>query len=94
MEMILKLSQRGLFDQRYVRALLETVSLFPLGSFVVLSDHRLGRVIRSNGPAYDRPVIEVMGASQTGQPPIVDLSQAGELKVVRVIAGPADYRAP
>jgi hypothetical protein len=91
METILKLSQRGLFGHRYVRALLETVSLFPLGSFVVLSDHRLGRVIRSNGPAYDRPVIEVVGAPPSqGQPPIVDLSQATGLKVVRAIAGPVE----
>src|SRR5208283_5410057 len=32
METMLKLVRRGLFDHRFVRALLETVSLFPLGS--------------------------------------------------------------
>jgi HD-GYP domain-containing protein (c-di-GMP phosphodiesterase class II) len=94
METMLKLSRRGLFDQRFVRALLETVSLFPLGSFVALSDDRVGRVIRSNGRAYDRPVIEVVGASpHNGEVPIVDLSQATGLKVVRALAGPPELLA-
>ncbi len=94
METMLKLSRRGLFDRRFVRALLETVSLFPLGSFVALSDDRVGRVIRSNGPAYDRPVIEVAGKSpHDGELPIVDLSQATGLKVVRAIAGPPELLA-
>jgi HD-GYP domain-containing protein (c-di-GMP phosphodiesterase class II) len=94
METMLKLSRRGLFGQRFVRALLETVSLFPLGSFVALSDDRVGRVIRSNGPAYDRPVIEVTGTSpQQGELPIVDLSQTTGLKVVHVLAGPPELLA-
>jgi HD-GYP domain-containing protein (c-di-GMP phosphodiesterase class II) len=94
METMLKLSRRGLFGRRFVRALLETVSLFPLGSFVALSDDRVGRVIRSNGPAYDRPVIEVAGPSpHHGELPIVDLSQVTGLKVVRAIAGPAELPA-
>jgi HD-GYP domain-containing protein (c-di-GMP phosphodiesterase class II) len=94
METMLKLSQRGLFGQRFVRALLETVSLFPLGSFVALSDDRVGRVVRSNGPAYDRPVIELTGASpQQDELPIVDLSQTTGLKVVRALAGPPELLA-
>ena len=94
METMLKLSRRGLFGRRFVRALLETVSLFPLGSFVSLSDDRVGRVIRSNGPAYDRPVIEVAGQSpHNDELPIVDLSQATGLKVVRALAGPPESLA-
>jgi HD-GYP domain-containing protein (c-di-GMP phosphodiesterase class II) len=94
METMLKLSRRGLFGRRSVRALLETVSLFPLGSFVTLSDDRVGKVIRSNGPAYDRPVIEVAGGSpRNGDLPIIDLSQVTGLKVIHAIAGPSELLA-
>jgi hypothetical protein len=89
METMLELSRRGFFDHRFVRALPETVSRFPLGSFVALSDDRVGRVVRSNGPAYERPVVEVLGASpHDGEPPIIDLSRADGVKVVRALAGP------
>jgi hypothetical protein len=94
METMLKLARRGLFDHRFVRALLETVSLFPLGSFVALSDDRVGRVVRSNGPAYDRPVIEVVGRSpHDSELPIIDLSQATGVKVVLALAGPPESLA-
>ena len=49
MERILHDVKAGLLDPNVVSALLRTVSLFPIGSFVGLSDGRIGKVIRTNG---------------------------------------------
>ena len=44
--------KEGLFDSTVVRGLLHTVSLFPIGSFVELSDGRVGKTIF--GRSYTR----------------------------------------
>ncbi len=78
---------QGLYDAQVVRALLNTVSLFPIGSYVSLSDGRLGKVLRSNGDVYDRPVMEVWErANLGGAPAIVDMRDHPDLKVVRALA--------
>lgn len=77
----------GLYDAQVVRALLNTVSLFPIGSCVALNDGRLGKVIRSNGNTYDRPVLETWDKDNlTAAPVIVDMSALPDLKVVRALA--------
>ena len=65
---------RGLFDPQVARALLHTVSLFPLGSFVHLNDDRIGKVMRVNGAIYDRPIVECWERHDlNADPHIVDL---------------------
>lgn len=77
---------QGLYDAQVVRALLNTVTLFPLGSCAALSDGRVGKVIRSNGDIYDRPTMEVWDKNDlSAEPTIVDLRQYTELKVVRTL---------
>jgi HD-GYP domain-containing protein (c-di-GMP phosphodiesterase class II) len=81
---ILEDVKNGLFDPAVVRALLNTVSLFPIGSYVALNDGRVGKVIRSNGALYDRPVLEVWNRTNLfTRPEIVDLGQMPDLRVVR-----------
>ena len=76
----------GFYDPAAVRALLRTISLFPLGSFVSLQDDLVGKVIRSNPDRYDRPILEVWSRSDLTTPPqIVDLSQSG-LRIERTLA--------
>ena len=80
--------QQGLFEANDVRNLLRTVSLFPIGSFVALNDQRVGRVIRSNGDHYDRPVVELWESdAQDSEPTVVDLAQNPDLMVVRPLTG-------
>jgi HD-GYP domain-containing protein (c-di-GMP phosphodiesterase class II) len=77
----------GLYDTQVVRALLHTIGLFPLGSCVILSDHRVGKVIRGNGTVYDRPVLEVWRRSDLeARPAIVNLASEPDIKVVRAVA--------
>ena len=79
---ILKDTQRECYDRAVVRALLNTVSLFPIGSFVKLSDGRVGRVIRASQEQYDRPIIEAWDrANLTAEPGLIDLRQHEGLSV-------------
>lgn len=74
----------GLFDPQAVRALLNTVSLFPIGSYVELNNAWVGKTIRANGAAYDRPIVEVWRRNNlTTAPQVVDLAKAPDLKVVK-----------
>jgi hypothetical protein len=89
LKQILIAARDGLFDQTVVRALLNTISLFPLGSYVGLNDGSIAKVVRSNGGSYDRPVVEVQRRSGLPvKPDWIDLSQSQELKVIRALASP------
>ena len=82
-------TKTGLYDPDVVRALLKTVSLFPIGSHVALSDGRVGKVIRAKGADYDRPIIE---AWTRGDPlanrTIIDLSDQEDLRITNTLARP------
>lgn len=74
----------GLFDATVVRALVHTVSLFPIGSFVELADGRVGKTIRANGPAYDRPIVEIWQRTNlSAAPEVVDLLATDSQRVVK-----------
>jgi len=77
----------GLYDAIAVRALLKTISLFPIGSYVELTDARQGKVLRSNGDGYNTPIVEVWQPGQLfGESEIVDLKENDNLKVAKPIA--------
>ncbi len=84
-EELLFAAHRGRFDAAAVRTLLRVVALYPIGSCVWLNDGRVGRVLRSNPRAVDRPMIVAMNLDR--DPPeleTVDLSTRLELSVVRI----------
>ncbi len=75
-----------------VRALLNVVALFPIGSHVQLSDGSEARVIRRGNGPYTAPVVQRVGADRRlrmdkGHSSIVDLSQS-ELKVTAPLPHP------
>ena len=47
----------GKLDNSVVRAFLDTMSLFPVGSYVRLSDGTLARVLRPNGGEHKKPIV-------------------------------------
>jgi HD-GYP domain-containing protein (c-di-GMP phosphodiesterase class II) len=84
-ETILQASRAGEFDSPSVRALLHTVSLFPVGSAVRLSDGRAARVLRANDGLFARPVVEAIDLSgQHHDVEIIDLAKNPELTIVGV----------
>ncbi|QDT39633.1 Cyclic di-GMP phosphodiesterase response regulator RpfG [Stratiformator vulcanicus] len=88
-EKILQDTRAGLFDPSAVRALLRTVSLFPLGSYVKLSDGREARVLRSNGEAFNSPTVEARSLEGTVE--VVDLSQQPGDDGVRIVKAIAEF---
>ncbi|MBA3315750.1 MAG: HD domain-containing protein [Planctomycetaceae bacterium] len=79
MEKMLRDANRGLFDTTALRGLLRTLSLFPIGSFVELSDGGIARVVRANDD-YCRPAVEISGE-------LIDLATS-PLKVVKAVPAP------
>ena len=91
LKQILLDTKNGLFDPDVVRALLQTVSLFPIGSYVRLNDGRTGKVIRASDQLYDRPIVEVVKSGDPShQPGVVDLAAQDEVKIIGALARP-DY---
>jgi len=87
---ILHDTKAGLFDSDVVRALLKSVSLFPIGSYVALSDGRVGKVIRARGTEYDRPIVEAWTREEpTASRSIVDLSQQGAVRITSTLDRPS-----
>lgn len=79
-------------DPTVVRALLRVVSLFPIGSYVRLSDGSTARVLRGNGGLYDRPIVQVVADAQQRKlldtsDAVVDLAES-PLRVVRALHTP------
>jgi HD-GYP domain-containing protein (c-di-GMP phosphodiesterase class II) len=86
MKKLLQGVAEGLFEADVLRGLLRTISLFPVGSFVRLSDGRQARVIRANDDSYDRPVVELATSGPPqGNANVVDLLQESKLKIVQTI---------
>jgi hypothetical protein len=85
----------GRYDSAVVRALLQCVSLFPVGSFVKLSDGRRAKVIRPNADLFHRPIVEIWTPDNaSGVPQVVDLAQDENLSVVRTLAAETPDATP
>jgi HD-GYP domain-containing protein (c-di-GMP phosphodiesterase class II) len=85
---ILQDTKEGFYDPAAVRGLLNTVSLFPIGSHVAFNDGRVGRVIRTSGETYDRPIVEVWRHQDpSAEHVVIDLSQAEGLKISAALVG-------
>jgi HD-GYP domain-containing protein (c-di-GMP phosphodiesterase class II) len=93
MECLLRQSAAGDVDPDVVRALLMVQSLFPIGSYVVLSDGSTARVLRRNGNFFSHPIVRIVKDAEGKEVPdrsalaIIDLKAAG-LDVVQAIPNP------
>jgi len=82
---LLNQGAEGRFDRRVLRAFLDAVSAFPVGSLVELKKGIVGRVIRSNPGEHTRPVIEVIGADGEPTEWTIDLAKDPNVKIVRAL---------
>lgn len=84
MKAILREVQQGKHDRSVVRALLDTMSMFPVGTLVSLSDTRTARVLRGVPGQPIQPVVVVI---KDGQPVDweLDLGQVGDLTITQVL---------
>jgi len=72
------------FDCVLVRALLDTVSLFPIGSEVYLANGENARVLRANPELHTKPVVELLTHDGYPTGEILDLSLEDSPAVVEV----------
>jgi len=92
-ECLLQMATAGSVDPMVVRTLVNTFSLFPIGSLVALSDGSVARVIRRNGNRYTSPIVQVIRDPEGGRMPtgheatLVDLAN-GDLSVVQAVPRP------
>jgi HD-GYP domain-containing protein (c-di-GMP phosphodiesterase class II) len=81
------------FDPDAVRALLHVLSLFPIGSYVMLSDDSMGRVIRRNGNHFAKPIVQIVRRSDGTRidpalPPTIIDAAHDRRKIVRDLPTP------
>ena len=60
-------------------------SLFPIGSFVELSDQRVARVIAAGQKHFTKPTVRIFDTDKREWGDTVDLSETEELKVSRAV---------
>lgn len=73
----------GKHDVHAVRALLQSISLYPIGSLVELNNGQQARVIRTNRQYYDTPIVKLLDEEYDSQ--IVNLLVHDNLRVVRAL---------
>jgi HD-GYP domain-containing protein (c-di-GMP phosphodiesterase class II) len=85
MEEIIRSAAAGIFDKGATRALVSAAGLFPVGSYVLLSDRKIAHVLSSNMQRIDRPCVRLLDAN--GEPTDTTLNLADvppdKLSVVR-----------
>ncbi|MCH7988933.1 MAG: HD domain-containing protein, partial [Planctomycetes bacterium] len=60
MECLLRTASQKTLDAEVVRTLLQALSLFPVGSYITLSDNSSARVMRRHSESYMTPVVQVI----------------------------------
>lgn len=89
MEEVVIMAHRGLLDTRVVKALLSAVGLFPVGSYVMLSNQTAAQVVGADPAKIDRPLVRVL-KNGLAYGPVLDLTapKYGHLKVVKAVPPP------
>lgn len=89
-EQLLQETRKGRFDPLALRGLLKTIGLFPIGSFVRLSDGSVGQVSRNHHDCYDRPLvhlfIDAAGNCVRDNEITLDLETRPELNIASAVA--------
>lgn len=66
------------YDETIIRALLFSLSLYPIGLHVLLSNNKIGQVIDVNPENPRYPIVQVHGELKPdGKPKIVETSEYG-----------------
>jgi HD-GYP domain-containing protein (c-di-GMP phosphodiesterase class II) len=93
MENLIRQARDWRVDRPVVRNLLHVIGLFPIGSYVALSDGSVGKVIRSSGEDFTRPIVQrVQDRAGAAIDPdddstVVDL-KSSHVKVVQALPTP------
>jgi len=78
----------GRLDRGAVRAFLDCLSLFPVGSYVKLTSGQVARVVRGNGSLHTRPIVIPLNADGSETDTLLDLAKVDSVKVIAALEGP------
>lgn len=87
----------GAYDPEILRVFIETVGLYPVGSFVVLTSRKLAMVIDEGGKDPLRPVVQAFYSLETGErilPHRIALSEGNDNEHILGIADLAGLDLP
>ncbi|MFG0247765.1 MAG: HD-GYP domain-containing protein [Phycisphaeraceae bacterium JB051] len=82
---LLNHARDGKLDRTVARAFVDSVSLFPVGSYVRLSNGISARIIQSNGPAHTRPCVIPLNSDGTETDVTLNLLEADNIKITAAI---------
>ena len=85
MRTLLEEANQNMLDAGAVRTILDCMSLFPLGSYVDLSDGTSAKVIRANPGQHTKPVVVALDADGSESGIEVDLAGNNRIHVVRAL---------
>jgi HD-GYP domain-containing protein (c-di-GMP phosphodiesterase class II) len=90
MELLIKMSRQNLISAEFVKAFLTYASLFPIGSIIELSDHRIAKVIQGNEQHYTKPIVSVIldekgNLLEKSMVYQVDLSKDTNVQIIRAL---------
>lgn len=82
----LYLQLRGAYGPRVVESLIATLTVYPPGTFLALTDGRIGRVMQVREDARLHPTVCLFdGALEPSKAQIVDLSESQTMQVLHVL---------
>ncbi len=90
METLLQEANRDRFDRNAIRILLDCVSLFPIGSYVRLSDGRIAKVLRANPGLHTKPVVVGLHPDGSESDTELDLARDGSVRITQALSGKPD----
>lgn len=94
MEGLIKMTRTGLLSEEFVKAFLAYASLFPVGSFVQISNGCIGKVIAANKTSFAKPTLSILTDSKGNLLPRneiyqVDLHANKDVQIVKALS--VDY---
>ncbi|MBN2440866.1 MAG: HD domain-containing protein [Spirochaetales bacterium] len=82
-------TQKTRYDERVLKALVYTLSIFPLGSFVLLSNNTKGMVYRTNPGNPKAPIIKVIideNGKEITKPVFIEISKDKGISILRTLS--------
>ena len=79
-------NQNHPYDDNVIKALLYTVSLYPIGSYVFLSNRKPGIVIDTNPDNPKMPVVQMLTEKDKDGNPLVIQTATSDIKILRIMS--------
>ena len=79
-------NQNHPYDENVIKALLYTVSLYPIGSYVYLTNRKAGIVIDTNPDNPKMPVVQMLTEKDKDGSPLVIQTASSDIKIHRIMS--------